>query len=203
MKKLPLIVMCLACASAMINSSCSDGKKDAKDSASVAKGTPVDTVGFESSLNIRYVDEEEVLAQYNLAKDMQEAQMRLMSRLESARQSKESELQQLASSMETKMRNNSYTSETQYNADVAQLQKKQQDAQAYLANLERNSQLEAAQQQTELMDSIASYINLYNKDKKYDAILFKSAGLYFNPSLNITKEVIEGLNARYNKKEQK
>lgn len=35
--------------------------------------------------------------------------------------------------------------------------------------------------------------------KGYDAILFKAATLYINPALDITNEVVEGLNARYNK----
>ena len=34
----------------------------------------------------------------------------------------------------------------------------------------------------------------------YDAIFFKNATLYINPNLDITDEIVEGLNARYNKK---
>ena len=91
-------------------------------------------------------------------------------------------------------------SEDEYMADMAAAQKKQADAQNYLANLQRTTEAEIAQQQVQLMDSIRNYVKIYNEDKHYDAILLKSAGLYFDESLDVTKEILEGLNARYNKK---
>lgn len=45
-----------------------------------------------------------------------------------------------------------------------------------------------------------NYIEEYNKTRGYDAILMKAATLYISPDLDITDEVLEGLNARYNKK---
>jgi outer membrane protein len=46
------------------------------------------------------------------------------------------------------------------------------------------------------------YIQEYNSDKKYDFILTKMGGnmLYTNEALDITKEVVEGLNAKYSTK---
>ncbi len=55
------------------------------------------------------------------------------------------------------------------------------------------------QQQIQLTDSIEAFIKDYNRKKGYDAILYKAAGVYFNPALDITNEVIDGLNKRYNK----
>ncbi len=204
MKKLPFIALHLALGMAVVGASCS--AKDAETSADNNKSAETvvadttDSIGFAPSTNIRYIDEEELLSEYNLAKDFKEASIRAMSKLEAAQQTRANDLQQLQSQIENKMRNNSYTSEAQYNADVASFQKKQQDAQSYLANLQRNTELEMQQQQAQLMDSIESYIKIYNQSKCYDAILLKSAGLYFNPALDITKDIIEGLNARYNKK---
>lgn len=204
MKKLPFIALHLALGMAVVGASCST--KDAETSADnnkpaeTAVADTTDSIGFAPSTNIRYIDEEELLSEYNLAKDFKEASIRAMSKLEAAQQTRANDLQQLQSQIENKMRNNIYTSEAQYNADVASFQKKQQDAQSYLANLQRNTELEMQQQQAQLMDSIESYIKIYNQTKCYDAILLKSAGLYFNPALDITKDIIEGLNARYNKK---
>ena len=119
--------------------------------------------------------------------------------MESAQQSRGAEIQRFGAQIEEKMRSNGYLSEASYNADVAKFQKMQQDAQNYLANLQRNTEQELAQQQAQLQDSLTSFIKEYNAKKGYDAILFKAAGVYFNPALDITNEVIEGLNARYNK----
>ena len=101
------------------------------------------------------------------------------------------------------MKTNGYLSEESYKADVAKFQKMQADAQNYLAGLQRNTEMELAQQQQQLNDSIEAFIKDYNKTKGYDAILFKAAGVYFNPALDITNEVVKGLNERYTKVSKK
>ena len=152
-----------------------------------------------ATINIRYIDEDSIMANYNLAKDFKEASKRAFSKVESARQSRATELQKFGTQIEEKARSNGYLSEASYNADVAKFQKMQQDAENYLANLQRNTEMEMAQQQQQFQDSLQSFIKDYNAKKGYDAILFKSAGVYFNPALDVTNDVISGLNARYNK----
>lgn len=156
-----------------------------------------------SNINIRYIDGDSLMTHYNLAKDFQEASMRAVSKLESARQAKAAEIQKFGAAIEQKGRSNGYLTEASYNADLQKLQKMQQDAENYLAGLSRNTENELAQQQMQLNDSIENYIKIYNSKKGYDAILFKAAGIYFNPSLDITNDIIEGLNARYNKVDNK
>lgn len=174
-----------------------------QSTAAEAAEAPAQTAQAEGAgapgLNIRYIDSDSLMTHYNLAKDFQEASMRAVSRIESARQSKGTEIQKFAAAIEQKGRSNGYLSEASYNADMQKLQKMQQDAENYLAGLSRNTENELAQQQLQLNDSIENYIKEYNKTKGYDAILFKAAGVYFNPSLDITNEIIAGLNARYNK----
>lgn len=156
------------------------------------------------TLNIRYIDADSVSANYNLAKDFKEAALRTYSKIESAQNSRAAEIQRLGQKIEQNMRSNYYVGkESEYEADVRRLNKMQQDAEAYMANLQRTSQQEMAQQQVELNDSLESFLKEYNKKKGYDAILFKAAYAYFNPALDITKEVTAGLNARYNKVEKK
>lgn len=156
------------------------------------------------TLNIRYIDADSVSANYNLAKDFKEAALRTYSKIESSQNSRAAEIQRLGQKIEQNMRSNYYVGkESEYEADVRRLNKMQQDAEAYMANLQRTSQQEMAQQQVELNDSLESFLKEYNKTKGYDAILFKAAGAYFNPALDITKEVTAGLNARYNKVEKK
>ena len=52
-------------------------------------------------------------------------------------------------------------------------------------------------------ESINNFIAEYVKTHSYDAILYHAAGVYFNPALDITDEVVEGLNARYKAPETK
>lgn len=177
------------------------GGSTSNDSAAGApqQAASADGATTTASLNIRYIDSDSLMTHYNLAKDFQEASMRAVSKIESARQAKANEIQKFAAAIEQKGRSNGYLTEASYNADMQKLQKMQQDAESYLANLSRNTENELGQQQLQLNDSIENYIKIYNASKGYDAILFKAAGIYFNPSLDITKDIIEGLNARYNK----
>ncbi len=201
MKKIAMsISLLLALAAGSTITSCSGSDNSQKDnSGAPAAAETAKTDGAAPSINIRYIDSDSLLTHYNLAKDLQEATMRAVSRIDNARQAKGSEIQKFASSIEQKARSNGYLSEASYNADMQKLQKMQHDAESYLANLSRNADNELAQQQIRLNDSIESFIRIYNAKQGYDAILYKNAGVYFNPSLDITAEVIEGLNARYNK----
>ena len=171
---------------------------DSAAGAPIQQAVPADGATT-TSLNIRYIDSDSLMTHYNRAKDFQEASMRAVSKIESARQAKANEIQKFAAAIEQKARSNGYLSEASYNADMQKLQKMQQDAENYLANLSRNTENELGQQQLQLNDSIENYIKVYNASKGYDAILFKAAGVYFNPSLDITRDIINGLNARYNK----
>ncbi len=197
MKKIAFLAKSILLCSAITFTSCSGNQSNnstvTNDSTAVAS---------RASLNIRYIDGDSVTAHYNLALDFKEASIRTMSKLENAQRAKAAEIQKFGSQIEQKMKSNGYLSEASYNADVQKFNKMQADAQGYLATLERNAQQELLQQQMQLNDSIDSFIKDYNAKHGYDAILFKNAGVYFNPELDITKEVIEGLNARYNRVEE-
>lgn len=152
-----------------------------------------------AALNIRFIDGDSVAEHYNLAKDFREVQLRALSKLDAAGQSKAKNIQTFAAQVQEKAQNNGYLSEASYNADMVKLQRMQQDAEQSMAAMQRTSEQELAQLQQAVTDSINNFIADYNKAKGYDMILYRAAGVYFNPALDITKEVIEGLNARYNK----
>lgn len=183
---------------ALASAACSD-KEDAKEEA--AKPAPVKTQGesFEPKTNIRFYNMDSVMANYELVKTYSEANLRTTRELENAMQSRQSELQRLASNIQQKAQNNGYLSEASYNADMQELQRKQQQAEAYLGNLQARAQQESFRQNQEFLDSIDSFLTFYNRDKHYDAILLASPGQYYNPALDITADVIKGLNARYKK----
>ena len=75
----------------------------------------------------------------------------------------------------------------------------QANAQRSVASLQSNFENAAMNAQKTVNDSVQAFIKEYNAKKKYDAIFFKAATLFISPELDITAEVVEGLNARYNK----
>lgn len=181
-----------------IATACSD-KQDASDASDAAanKTVKVESESFETSINIRYYNMDSVMANYELVKTFNEANLRTMTELQNAQRSREGELNRLASNIQQKVQNNGYLSEASYNADMAELNKKQQAAQNYLGSLQARAQEEALRQQEEFLDSLNNFLAQYNKARHYDAILLYAPGELFNPALDITDEIIEGLNAKY------
>ena len=149
--------------------------------------------------NYRYVDLDSVLSNYNLAKDYNEEMLRMQSNMQTEVKRHENSLQSLATTMQNKLQNNGYLSEASLQADQQQYADMQNKAQRAVANLQNNFENTALLAQKTVNDSIVAFIQEYNMKKGYDAIFFKAATLYINPALDITNEVIEGLNARYNK----
>lgn len=149
--------------------------------------------------NYRYVDVDTVLSKYNLAKDYNEEMLRMQTNMENKAKKHESSLQAQAQAMQNKLQNNGYLSEESYNQDNQRLANAQNAAQRELASLQNDFQNSAMKAQQAVNDSIESYIKEYNSKHGYDAIFQKAATLYINPDLDITDEIVEGLNARYNK----
>ncbi len=149
--------------------------------------------------NYRYVDLDTVLSKYNLAKDYNEEILRMQTNMESEVKRHENSIQSFASSMQKKLQNNGYLSEESYKADQDKINNMQANAQRSVASLQSNFENAAMNAQKTVNDSVQAFIKEYNAKKKYDAIFFKAATLFISPELDITAEVVEGLNARYNK----
>ncbi|MDE6541103.1 MAG: OmpH family outer membrane protein, partial [Muribaculaceae bacterium] len=80
---------------------------------------------------------------------------------------------------------------------VNNLKKKQTEAANLLAARHNSISTQMAERQKVLQDSLESYMRDLNATRHYDAVLLRESGVYFNPALDITQEVIAGLNSRY------
>ena len=151
------------------------------------------------NLKIRYIDEDSIMANYNLAKDINEAMLRRQNQYDAAQKQRSNEIGKFGNAMQQKYQNNQYLTEEAFNADNAKLQKMQADAESYLAGLQQSIANELNQSQIQLLDSIDNFMKEYAKKKGFDMVLRKSATLYIDEKYDVTEEVIEGLNKRYNK----
>lgn len=149
--------------------------------------------------NYRYVDLDTVLAKYKLAKDYNEEILRMQNNMENEVRRHENNIQAKATAMQNKLNNNGYLTEASLKEDQQQIANLQTNAQKAVAALQSNFESTAMMAQKSVTDSIAAFIQEYNAKKHYDAIFMKAATLYINPALDITDEIVEGLNARYNK----
>lgn len=152
--------------------------------------------------NYRYVDIDTVLSRYNLAKDFNEQMLRLQSTLQSKERQHQSKIGSFAQSMDSKYRSNGYLSEASFNQDRERLANMQATAERDMSQSAESAMKQQQAAEKEVMDSIQGFIKVYMQSHSYDAIFFKNATLYINPDLDITDEIVEGLNARYNRKKK-
>jgi outer membrane protein len=91
-------------------------------------------------------------------------------------------------------------SEDQAKGTQAVLQKKEQDIMQFRDNAAGNLQGDQAKKTEELLNNITVYLKKYNSSDKFDMVIGYSKGggvLYAKEDLDITQEVLKGLNDEY------
>ena len=155
------------------------------------------------ALPIAYLNIDSILLNYSFAI---EANEKLVSKQEDARLKLNTKLRTLQNEMQEfqrKYENNAFLSAERAQKEYEKLQKKQQDLQLLEQKLSQEILEENQALNLQLADSLTSYLNIFNADGRYQIILSNTAKdnvLMSDDRYDITKEVVEGMNARYNKK---
>lgn len=186
------LIALLACGTIACSGS-SDSEEASPKSAVVDNGADSGAV----TVNIRYVDIDSVMSAYTLSQELNEQGRKLMLDYQRVENQKRNEIQNLGASIEQKRNSNGYLSQESFDADVNSFNRKQSEAANILGAHQEKINKQLAEFDKRLNDSVRNFIEDYNAVHKYDAILYRASGLYFNPALDITDEVIAGLNARY------
>lgn len=188
----------LISALSLMMGACSNNSGSTKSAGAPNDSTNLEVAeAFETSLNIRYVSMDSISKYYVLAQNVNAKAQGIAADLQSLQASFQNQLQQHANQIQQKQQSNGYLSEASLQADLKELDTKNARLQNQYAKKEQAAAEQIAKLQKELSDSIMNFIIVYNKEKKYDAILLREAGLFFNPALDITEDVIKGLNERY------
>lgn len=155
------------------------------------------------NIRIAYVDYDSLLLKFNLAQEMQKELIRKEMSINNIIEKERKTLQEEAAAFETKVQNNVFATQERAQAEYEKIMKKDQEllqrSQAMIAEFEK----ESITKSSEVTQSIMEYIKEYNSDAKFDFILTKMGGnmLYANEALDITDEVVKGLNAKHSVKE--
>ena len=175
MKKTFFLVM----AAAAVMTSCNNG----------GNGTEQKTAAPQSSeLKIAYVDIEELDSTYNFCKDFKAEFEKKSKNADNTLNQKGQALQSQAAQFQQNLQSNKYTQQ-QAQMLNANLQKQQADLQQLQQRLAGELQAESERYSKALRDSVQHFLAEYNK-----------AGdnvLYSDKALDITKEVVAGLNKSY------
>lgn len=167
------------------------------------KGKPAMPRGENEQVAIRYIDQDSLENNYNLAKDFNESLIRESNRLDQTARQREQAITNLAKSMQQKYQNNQYLSQDAMAADEQKLNQMREAAEQELAKMQQDLQNLEMQYTKQLNDSVDNFLKGYAKEKGYDIILRKQAAMYIDEKYDITDDVVKGLNKRYNKVEQK
>jgi len=159
-------------------------------------------VSGEVSFPLAYINTDSLLIKYDYAKLLKE---KMLKKEESSRadfNEKAKVFQQDLMEHQRKLQNNGYLSLDRAQKEEQRLAKANQDLQELNTRLTNELMTEQNKINAELRDTLISYLKEYNKGKGYKVILSNTMGdniLYSEGGADITNDIVEALNARYNK----
>ena len=195
-KKILFRTFAVAALATVTLSACNDSNKmDEKPAAA-------QTVTSGSGIKIAFVEVDTIMTQYNFCKDYSKILEKRGNNIQSALASQERNLEAAIKNFQNKAQNNGFSSQSEYESQQAAIQRQQEQYVAARDRLASELQNQTAKFNEALHDSIEHFIAQYNKDKKFSLILTKQGDniLYGDKALDITAEVVAGLNKAYKTK---
>lgn len=165
----------------------------------------VDSETFTGELRIAYVNTDSIMLEYEYAKDLEAGLKTYQNQLES---SYESQLRRLQTDFENYMKTGDRLTLTEQKKTEEDLARRERE----IPQLQQESMVRLQTRQMEdnekLLNAVYAFIRDYNaKNDNYNIILSKSyvssAILYADTVMDITKEIIEGLNKEYKQVKKK
>lgn len=205
MKK-TVIGMAAALGMMMLTGSCGGNDKTDTPQAPAVTAAPAAPLPEGAVPSYRFINMDTIFMKYNLSIDYNEQMLRLTNDYEAEYKRKMTTLSSKGKSLEQQY-DNIQQQRVQLPSEVEAFQKDVQNFQSQTNKTQQelmDKQLQIEKQQAmnlqTVMDSLQNFLREYAPAKGYTAIFYstQTAG-YYHPSLDVTNEVVEGLNARYNK----
>ncbi|MBQ0044639.1 MAG: OmpH family outer membrane protein [Bacteroidales bacterium] len=160
---------------------------------------PAASTGAAVAGSIAYIQLDDILEQYDMANDLRAI-------VETKVNNIQNEINRRGKKLESDV--NSYAEKVQKGlmtrsvaeAQQAKLQQQEQEFNAYANQKQNEINEEQIVMMNQISDAIKTYIDSYNAQKGYAMILVNQAGvpvIAADASLDITQEILDGLNAEY------
>lgn len=156
-------------------------------------------------LKIAYVDIDTLLTNYDLWIELNEEMIRKEENVRATLNEKAKSLQADYEEFERKLNNNAFVTRERAEAEQNRILKKREDLESLQERLTNELAIENNKNSLLFRDSINAYIHDYNKEHGYNIILSRIGDniLYIDYAMNITQEIIDGLNARHAKNKKR
>lgn len=175
-------------------------KQEAAKNDGAAATTTGETTTAEVTNDVVYVNADTLLANYDLFKDVK-------TRLEGKAKKAEADLKSKATAFEREVGQYQQSAQGMSNEQRAVTEQRLARRQQEIANLNQSESnrlmSEESEEQKKIYDKVEAYLKDYSKEKGYKMVLSYSRGnsaiLFGDASLDITQDVLKGLNEAYAK----
>lgn len=173
-----------------------------KDPAAGKASAPAQTKNEKTEAaaqSIAYVCIDTIINKYDFCTEHSKLLENRWNNLKASLDAKSNALQNSAMSFQKKVQSGEFTSQEQAAKVQKSLLKQQEELEKLQSKYSVQFEKERQKYNDEMRDSIESFLKDYNKDHKYSIILSKVENniLYAEKSMDITEDVLNGLNKRY------
>ena len=162
-----------------------------------------DSTAVAPAITVAYVDMDTLQAQYEYYLDCRQELETTYNGFQATIGKKAAALQNKAAEIQQKLQEGKFVSETEFNNAQAAFAKQQADVEQLQAKYAQQFAEKEQAFNKALEDSIQSFLADYNKEHNFTLILTRAVILNNNPQLDITADIVKGLNDRYNQGKQK
>lgn len=154
--------------------------------------------GDHSGLKIAYLKVDSLILNYDMAQTLHDSFTQKQEAYTKEYSEKRSKFEEQAAAFQEKVQRGGFLTQERAIQERDRLVGEEQQ----ITKLDQELSNKLAQHQSDnnkqLLDSLMNYLKIYNVDKKYDYIFNAGEILIGDDASNITKVVLDGLNARYN-----
>lgn len=169
---------------------------------SAGNGALVEGPAQLTDMKIAHVKVDSLIVNYDLAQQLHDEFIKNQEAYTKEYANRRSKFEEQAATFQEKLQRGGFITEQRAIQERDRLANEQQE----ILKLDQDLSTKLAEMQNannqQLIDSLMNYLKSYNKDKKY-AYIFNSSGILIGDEANnITKEILNGMNARYASKKK-
>ena len=153
-----------------------------------------------SNINIAFVNIDTILLKYTLATELNDVLTKKQANMKSKLEKDAREFEKEAQIFQDKLQRGIFLTQQRAEEAQQQLLRRQQEIQELEYDYTNQLSMEQQKMNSQLFDSVSNYIKVYNTPESFQVILGQSLTsniLYGSKQLDITNEILDGLNSRY------
>lgn len=150
-----------------------------------------------SGLKIAYIDVDSLLANYAFYQDLNEEFIRKQENYSLLLSEEKKKIENDINEYNRKLQNNVFSSEDRARSEYSRISRRQQSLEEKALKYSQELDNESTANSQKISETVDNYIKEYNKTHGYNLIISKASLLFADDALNITAEILDGLNSAY------